>query len=637
MLIKFHSTLILILLLAAREAACWKCPTQCDCGLTPDGRLRAMCTKGGMDRIPPDLDPQTRILVVSGPADRPNNIHGIPRGTFSGLQALDEVHITNSNIRGIDVDGFQGLYRCGTLNLTDNAITLITDDRLAGMPFLRRLVLRGNAVKEIASGTFGAFNKLQYLDMSSNVIDSWAPRLFANLTNLRVLILDDNPLGTFDKNVFIDTPTLQHLSAAGCAIRSVDDDSFSFIGRLLHLNLADNLIQRVQTRLLSGFLQLKTLNLDGNQIGVVEEGAFGGLYLEYLGLSRNKMSYVFDGTHQQQQQQQSPFKGLVAKRLSLASNELASVAAAMLVPLAPSLEYLDLSGNPLSLAQLPASIAGLNELRALNLTACGFTAFPPDALPRLPRLRQLTLDGNLLREFPAALLRERFSRRHDNAALDLRANRLESIDEEVVADALRGGATIALDGNPWRCSCELRPLHAWVRRAPTAGDCRVRPSAIACLRCASPPELRGKYVRALNDSVIAPCPPLPPAAEGLSGGGKAAIAIVIILLVLIIVAVALYLLWRRRLINYNTKEDEKENKTEVEKGFDNLTLVMEDELPEPPGGKQKQQADAAEETTPAAKSEANENESSKTKDDSADAVTDENNVKKPSDAEGSSV
>lgn len=373
--------------------------------------------------------------------------------------------------------------------------------------------------------------------------------------------------------MFKDTPLLQRLSANNCSISHLDEDNFSLIGNLLHLSLKDNSVTKVQRRLFSGvFRNLKSLNMDGNQIGVIEDGAFKQMYLEYLGLSGNKMSYVFENPN--------TFQDLTVKQLSLGYNGLENVDKAILSPFARSLEYLDLSGNSLDLRGLRDTLSSLDNLKVLNLTVCGITDFPGMTIPYFLHLQRLILDRNHLSDIPVSLIREQFSKRR--MALDLRWNKFTRLDPDLISELK--GLPLTLRGNPWDCNCQLEPLHKWILTFPSTANCTESPDDVTCIRCHTPVNLEGALIRSLNESTIYVCPP-PDKGASLSAGAKAAIAIVVILILIGILLLVLYILWRRRMITYDTKENKKANKVEDDKGFVNVTVNLEDELPPPPGSK----------------------------------------------------
>lgn len=83
-------------------------------------------------------------------------------------------------------------------------------------------------------------------------------------------------------------------------------------------------------------------------------------------------------------------------------------------------------------------------------------------------------------------------------------NSLASLPGEALAD-LPSLEFLRLNANPWACDCRARPLWAWFQRA------RVSSSDVTC---ASPPERRGRDLRALREADFQACPPAAPTRPG---------------------------------------------------------------------------------------------------------------------------
>ncbi|BFZ58277.1 hypothetical protein PYCC9005_005339 [Savitreella phatthalungensis] len=87
-------------------------------------------------------------------------------------------------------------------------------------------------------------------------------------------------------------------------------------------------------------------------------------------------------------------KWRLLRYLSLADNALADVTDAGLAPLVDSLQFLDLSRNPLT--SVPVSLAALTHLRSLDLSYCAITTLHALAQHPLPSIATLTLRHNRL-------------------------------------------------------------------------------------------------------------------------------------------------------------------------------------------------------------------------------------------------
>lgn len=155
--------------------------------------------------------------------------------------------------------------------------------------------------------------------------------------------------------------------------------------------------------------QVRSLLLDRNRVSTLPPGAFADAgALLYLVLRENRLRSVHARA----------FWGLgVLQRLDLSSNQLETLSPGTFTPLR-ALSFLSLAGNRLALLE-------------------------PSILGPLPLLRVLSLQDNSLSALEAGLL-----------------NSLPALD------------VLRLHGNPWACSCALRPLCTWLRKhpRPTSGE-----------------------------------------------------------------------------------------------------------------------------------------------------------------------
>ncbi|XP_004481005.2 platelet glycoprotein Ib beta chain isoform X1 [Dasypus novemcinctus] len=123
--------------------------------------------------------------------------------------------------------------------------------------------------------------------------------------------------------------------------------------------------------------------------------------------------------------------------------------------------------RPVAGCPAPCNCAG-------TLVDCGRRGLTQDSLPAAfpPDTTDLVLTGNNLTALPPGLL-----------------------------DALPALRTAHLGANPWRCDCRLVPLRAWLAGRPERRFYRD-------LRCAAPPELRGRLLSYLTeDELRAACRP----------------------------------------------------------------------------------------------------------------------------------
>ncbi|KAG8004015.1 Reticulon-4 receptor-like 2 [Nibea albiflora] len=203
------------------------------------------------------------------------------------------------------------------------------------------------------------------------------------------------------------------------------------------------------------------------------------------------------------------------------------------------LEELDLGDNPLQRLE-GGAFRGLEKLQSLHMHRCKLAALPHDLFHKLYSLQFLYLQDNQLHFLQDDLFSDLVNLTH----LFLHGNRIRALSEnvfrglvnldrllihdnrirqvnrrafrdlgrltilylfnnslaELPGQAMRdaqGIQFLRLNGNPWSCGCEARPLWEWFRKA------RISSSD---LMCTSPSQRRGQDLRFLRELDFALCP-----------------------------------------------------------------------------------------------------------------------------------
>uniref|UniRef100_A0A665TNM1 Reticulon 4 receptor-like 2b n=1 Tax=Echeneis naucrates TaxID=173247 RepID=A0A665TNM1_ECHNA len=204
------------------------------------------------------------------------------------------------------------------------------------------------------------------------------------------------------------------------------------------------------------------------------------------------------------------------------------------------LEELDLGDNP-SLRHLEGgAFRGLEKLQSLHMHRCKLASLPHDLFHKLYSLQFLYLQENQLHFLHDDLFSDLVNLTH----LFLHGNRIRTLSENVFRGLVnldrlllhdnrirqvnrrafrdlgrltilylfnnslaelpgqsmkdvQGIQFLRLNGNPWSCGCEARPLWEWFRKA------RISSSE---LMCTSPSQRRGQDLRFLRELDFALCP-----------------------------------------------------------------------------------------------------------------------------------
>ncbi|XP_037016431.2 chondroadherin-like protein [Artibeus jamaicensis] len=295
------------------------------------------------------------------------------------------------------------------------------------------------------------------------------PRGFPNDTQL--LDLRQNHFPVVPQAAFPGLSHLVSLHLQHCRIAELEEGALAGLGSLLYLYLSDNQLSGLSAAALEGaphlgylylernrFLQvpsaalrtlprLFSLHLQGNAVGHLAPGDLAGMQaLHWLYLSGNRITQVSPGAL-------GPAPEL--EKLHLDRNKLQEVPTGALEGL-PGLLELQLSGNPLRALQDGAFRPVGQSLQQLFLNSSGLEQISPGAFSGLgPRLQSLHLQKNQLQAMPA----------------------LPGLSQLELVD---------LSGNPFRCDCELLPLHRWL----TGLNLHVGAT------CATPASARGQRVKA---------------------------------------------------------------------------------------------------------------------------------------------
>lgn len=361
--------------------------------------------------------------------------------TFGNLTELEELYLSNNNITELNNQSFSRLFSLILLDLSRNRIADLTGKIFTGLCHLQTLDLSDNLLLTMEPGTFQYVDNLITLKLGGNaMIGRFATRhnsmlietgqrlqtldvTGTNVTQIPVILTRSvrhlfaagNSITTLQCGDLDSYPLLQVLDLTSNAISVIEDDALGRLEFLTELYLSKNSLKTIprvlpdNLKLLdansnkidaltsSDFIGLSGLNkliLSWNSIQAIKDETFGQLVsLEYLDLSGNPIkilpSNIFIGPRR--------LKCLILTRL----HHLLPTQSPLSFPVPESghLETLNLSSTPVLANQLLDDVAALtmfHQLLELDLSDDNLTQIRSDLLQFLPRLKKLNLNGNTL-------------------------------------------------------------------------------------------------------------------------------------------------------------------------------------------------------------------------------------------------
>ena len=140
------------------------------------------------------------------------------QNTFSGLESLRKLDISNAKITEINELVFKPLKSLVYLDLSGNLMHQVLQDNgdvLKNLPLLHFLSLSNNNIVNVNKSMFQYSKVLKNLDLSNNKLVSWNSELFSKLTSLRYLRLDNNRITFIHEGMMHALSNLKSLALSG--------------------------------------------------------------------------------------------------------------------------------------------------------------------------------------------------------------------------------------------------------------------------------------------------------------------------------------------------------------------------------------------------------------------------------------
>lgn len=412
-----------------------------------------------------------------------NNISGeITANTFTGLQNVTTLNLSNQSITAIRNDGFSDAVHLVYLNLSKNYINLIGNSSFAkanalkildvsynnvsNLYFLQQhlqnlteLYLQSNNLIDIPTNAFETQKflirldisnnkilniqenslpllKLQYLNIDNNKLTGvLAPKVFTPSKYIRYLDLSNFRLTKIDKMALVDTPVLARLNISHNNLEYIDASNFKGMDNMYSLDISYNKLSRLQLN--NSFLgNLKALYLNNNKLSNISETLLNMKSLLYLDLSNNQISNLGDidfsllPNLQVLHLSHNNIKDFNIQTdslqkltdLNLSSNQMTEI---NLVNF-KDLIICDVSNNNISSIN-STFFENLDYLQSLDISKNNIAEILPGTFQKVKILKLLNISGNHISKLRYGI----FKGLHRMEVLDLSYNKISDIDVDV--------------------------------------------------------------------------------------------------------------------------------------------------------------------------------------------------------------
>ncbi|XP_072179754.1 uncharacterized protein [Diadema setosum] len=220
-----------------------------------------------------------------------------------------------------------------------------------------------------------------------------------------------------------------------------------------YLSLSHNQIERIEPGTFEGFSDLEVLILSYNKIRQVEANAFTGApKLKRIDLQSNNLA-IFDSL---------ALNGSGdLEHIYLSYNNINDIATDTF-QYVTKLVLIALYNNSLPSLN-PSVFDNLRHLKILDLGCNKLKILPSNIFAHLSRLETIILSENQLISTGRILLLPRIT------TLDLHNNNLTRL-EHLTEETLGRLDVFLIEGNPWKCDCQLESLRLWYSRLNSQED-----------------------------------------------------------------------------------------------------------------------------------------------------------------------
>ena len=224
-----------------------------------------------------------------------NVITEIPNESFSKLNNLEVLILSNNHIVEIHRDSLHGLSGLRVLSLSNNKLIKIEASYLKTLEALEILDLNSNEISELDSGVFADLKNIKTIDLSWNSLRNVTNSLTSLPDSLKILDLQHNSLKNLKAGTFVNSPKSELLLSYN-KIANIEDGSFN-LPNLDYLGLAHNYLTVIYSGMLQGLKNVRSLRLEENNITRIEKCTFENFVsLCKLIISDNPIKTLENGT-----------------------------------------------------------------------------------------------------------------------------------------------------------------------------------------------------------------------------------------------------------------------------------------------------------------------------------------------------
>ncbi|XP_074619052.1 uncharacterized protein LOC141877910 isoform X2 [Acropora palmata] len=205
-----------------------------------------------------------------------NKITFIVEGTFSELDTLNDLEISNNQIVAIENGAFPVTIK--TLILQNNRFNFKHQNQFTNLSQLSHLNLINNLIDVVPNTSFHGLSSLMRLYLSSNKICRILKFMFKDLTSLQILDLNQNDIAFIEDGALSNLPALSSMYLYNNQLTTLPVDG-DFHNRIInYLDLRNNRITSVPKGTFIGTTCSGGCggywDFRGNRISVIESGAF---------------------------------------------------------------------------------------------------------------------------------------------------------------------------------------------------------------------------------------------------------------------------------------------------------------------------------------------------------------------------